>query len=111
MSIRPDATHKKLNPASFRDFSLVLETFGFKIGRISIENVDVGRVNVNVLKMRETSNDIIAVNVGWVSVNVLKMRETSNDIIAISIGRVNANVLKKERNEESQLFLVHAELG
>ena len=32
--------------------------------------------------MRETSNDIIAAKVGWVSVNVLKMRETSNYIIA-----------------------------
>jgi hypothetical protein len=50
MSIRPDTTNKERNPASFRDFFLILETLGFKIGRISVQNMNVGRVNVNVLK-------------------------------------------------------------
>ena len=50
MSVGPDATNKELNPAGFRDFALVLETLSFEIGCIAVENVNVGRVDVNVLK-------------------------------------------------------------
>lgn len=50
MAVGPDAADEELDAAGPRDFPLVVETLGFQVGRVAVEDVHVGGVDVDVLR-------------------------------------------------------------
>lgn len=48
MSVGPDAAEEELDAAYVLDFLLVRDALGFEVGGVAVEDVDVGRVDVDV---------------------------------------------------------------
>ena len=50
MAVRADAADEELDATGLRNFSLVFEALGLEVGRVAVEDVDVGGIDVDVLK-------------------------------------------------------------
>ena len=50
VAVRADAADEELDATGLRNFSLVFEALGLEVGRVAVEDVDVGGIDVDVLK-------------------------------------------------------------
>lgn len=48
MSIWPNATEKQIDSTSTLDLGFVFNTFGFKVGSVAVQDIDIGWVNINM---------------------------------------------------------------
>lgn len=78
MSIWSDAAEEEVNAADTLDLGFIFDTFGFEVGGVPVEDVDVGGVDVYVREEVLVHECVVAFGVFSGDANIFILRNIRN---------------------------------